>query len=258
MASENGTLEEYLARLRADRAGLPAVRIENDVWRVTLFPAQGGKVIDMLYKPTGRNLLSALERHTLDVGTFEEWGERGHDHRGPVEAAANGDSVTLTRTLDDGSTIVRTLTLCPDDTGAVRCATTITHRGEEPKEYQTKVHPEFHTATTKKDTSIIAVYIRDDDGWKQFNQNWGIYDGPNAGLLRTAAGGAYAYFNHEARFGVRVTYDPAQYAEPRLWWNSDRELVNLELMTRAVKLKHDESFSYAYEFEYLGRPPGTV
>ena len=259
-AAESMAAEEYFNIIRNTGAGAPAVRLENDVWQMIVVPRANGKTVELVHKPTGRNLLRALESTSYSLylarGTFEEEGVLGYNHQSPLEFAAESDgtSVTLTKTLPDGSTIVRTIALKQSAPEKIFCETTITHGAAEPKEYQIKVHPEFHTVSRTDRTDVLAGYVLD-DRWTKFNDEWDLYRGPKADLLKTAKGGALAFFNHNAGFGIVETYHPDQVDEPRFWWNPDWSQINLELFTRKTTLGKGESFSFQYQFELLTEPP---
>ena len=251
-AAEGTPIAEYITSARQYTEGLSAARIENDAWRLTLLPEHNGKLIELRHKPSGRDLLATWPRAGLRQcgGAFEELGELGFGG-GTFEAEVKNNMVTLTRTCDDGSTIVRTVTL-PSD--RVRFETTITHGGAEPKTYQVKIRPEYDVATTTKDHEVLAAYVLDGGTWRQFNQDWESYHGPNDALLRSAPGGGFAFFNHDAGFGMLERYDPQQFDPPRLWHNADRHQLNLELFSRRAELKPGQKLVYAYECAYLDAP----
>lgn len=259
-AAETVPAQQYFDTIKKGPVGVPAIRLENAIWRMTIVPALNGKVVELIYKPTGQNMFKALSREQYGLylrrGTFEEEGEIGYDHRSPAQFTSKieGSTVTLTKTLPDGSTIVRIIALREDHPERIYCESTITHQGTEPKEYQIKVHPEFDVVTPTKSTDIITGYVLN-GRWAKFNDEWEIYTGPKGELLKNARGGAFAFFNHRVRCGMVEKYRPEQLDSPRFWWHPDWPQVNLELFTRKVMLNKGESFSYQYEFEYLSAPP---
>ncbi|MDZ7292221.1 MAG: DUF4838 domain-containing protein [candidate division KSB1 bacterium] len=238
--------------------GIPAAGIENDFWRLTAIPEDNGRVVEMTYKPTGRNFVSAFQRN-LKEGTIEDWGAQGYDHDGTpraFEAKVEGQSLTLTKTLVDGSIYLRKITLPADGSAKVLCETSLTHRGSSPKTYQLIAHPEFDAATSTNDAQILSVYVKQENQWTRVNDDMVNDQGPKADLLRTAKdGAAYAYFNHERRFGLLETYDPTKLERLRIWWSPEFSQINLELLTAAVELKPGETFSFTYTFEYLDKAP---
>ena len=256
MASELEPIGTYLARLRQQLAGSPAVTLENEVWRLVILPEANARIVAMTHKPSGCNLLRGMDGDVAQLGTIEELAERGFSTDSACfEAVVEGDSVILTRTLGNGSTLERRIALLADGSGGIGFGTTLTHGGSQATEYEIKVHPELNTGTRSSDSDVVAAYLRDGDTWKQVNRDWEIDHGPDGNLLRTATGGGFAYYQHEAGFGVRALYDPAQFDRPRLWWNSQLEQLNLELLTPVTTLRHGESLSYRYTLEFLTAPP---
>jgi hypothetical protein len=254
--SEHQALEEYLPELEKQKAGFPAALLENDLWKLIVLPSENGKVIEMTHKPSGRNLVAAPNRALTRQRSMEEWGVSGYDHVQPAafQAEVKDRSVVLTKKLEDGSLVSRTITLGEGENPAICFHSSLTHEGSNPKSYGIKVHPEFDTATQSGDASVLAAYIRDDE-WMQFNQDWLTNHGPNEKMLESAKGGAFAFFNHKEGFGVLETYDPDSYGTPVLFWSPGRSQINLELITPTVELKQGETLSYEYRVEFLDKPP---
>ncbi len=255
MASEGGTAAAYFEELQR-QTGPAAVQIQNDVWRLTVVPGENGKLVEMFHKPTGRNLLAAMTHPDLLKGTHEEIGLQGYRHAKPLafEAKVEGTTVVLTKTLEDGSTVERHILLKPDAPGTIFFESSITHKGAEPKTYKVKAHPEFDPATKSGDCAVLSAYIKDGT-WTRVNRDWKMETGPDAAALTSAKGGAFAFYNHEAKFGVQVAYDPAQIDRPYLWWLPELQQINLELFTPGVELKNGESLSFSYRFDFLRDPP---
>ncbi len=255
-ATEHQAVGDYIAGLKQFTGdGVPAARIENDTWRLTFFPERNGRLVDAHHKPSGRDLLATWPRAGLREcgGTFEEAGELGFDGApGTYEAKTEDNAVTLTMTLPDGSTFVRTITL---DSDQIRFASVITHAGDEARTYQVKVRPEFDVVSTSDDTDVIAAYVGSASGWQQFNEGWEQDHGPGGRLLESSEVDRLAFFNHEAGFGVAGVYDPETVDRPRLWHNAGRHQLNLELFTKRVELNKGESARHTYSIEYLNAPP---
>jgi len=63
--------DQYIDGLGKFHAGLKAVRIENETWRLILMPESNGKIVEMTHKPTGRNVIQparALNRFPYENG----------------------------------------------------------------------------------------------------------------------------------------------------------------------------------------------
>ncbi|MEW6236896.1 MAG: DUF4838 domain-containing protein [Candidatus Omnitrophota bacterium] len=260
MAAETMPAEEYFKTLdKAAKEGVEAVRLENSQWRLTFVPGRNGRMVEMIYKPAQRNLLFDVGRVGLarftHEGTCQELGLKGYDHNQPSEftAQAEENSLTLSKTLPDGSTLVRRMALSEEAPSKISCETTLTHNSDEPKVYQIKMRPEFDTDVLSDDCKVLSAYIKNDD-WILFNEGWKNANGPQSDLLKNAKGGAYAFFNHAKGYGVLETYD-AEKLSPSLLWNTGRPHANLELISGEVELKKGESLTLPYQFEYLDKPP---
>lgn len=256
MASEGTPVAKYIERIGRAAEGFPANRLENAVWCVIVLPGDNAKIVEMIYKPTGRNLFTALRNIEATPGGHEEWDAREdvHPQATPFTTKQDGQALTLTHTYPDGSTMVRRIWLDAAVPDKVFFETTITHQGDEAKRYAIKVHPEFDAGTTSNDANVLTAYVKR-DRWVRFNDGWDKYSGPKTDLLKDAKGGGLAFYNHDAKYGMLVTYDPEHYDGPRLWWNPERSQVNLELVTTGPKLKKGQQRSYAYRFAYLKAPP---
>src|SRR5690606_27901496 len=131
--SERETLDTYLSALKSMLAGTPAVRLENTVWRVTVLTDFNGETVELLYKPTGRQLLPAWERPGVNLpsGTLWEWGAEGYDHTSPMafDAQHQGDRLVLTKRLPGGATFRRVLGFSPTNPEFLSCETILDHAG---------------------------------------------------------------------------------------------------------------------------------
>ena len=254
MDDETTTTEQYLDRLRRLYAGLKAVRLENDYWRLVVLPGSNGKVVEMTYKPTGRNVSRAPRG--FNRFRHEEWLRQGD---GPTpenilafEAQAEPQRVRLTLTTKDGARFERTITLVDD---AVRFETRLT--ADAPRTFEVLVHPEYDTASMSSDPGVLGIYVKQ-PGWIQTNGKDTAAmstDQQRAVVKDAVAGGAYAYFNHKAKFGVEERFNPQEFSALDLFWDASRQQVNLELKSKVVALEKGQTASCAYEVRYLKSAP---
>jgi hypothetical protein len=255
MANEGTPAPTYFEQLKHQSA-LPAVQLENAVWRLTILPEENGKIVEMTHKPSGRNLLAGMTRADILKGTHEEIGLTGYDagKQAKFEAEVQDTSVKLTKTLEDGSMVERRISLKPEAPGKIFFESTLTHKGPQPKIYQFKAHPEFDPASKSDNADVVSAYVKDGD-WKKINREWKADKGPDVEVLNKAKGGGFAFFNHEAKFGLQATYDASRVDHPYLWWVPESSQINLELFTPAAELRPGESMALTYQFEYLTEPP---
>jgi hypothetical protein len=256
MDDEMQSTDRYLELMRQLYAGLKAVQLENAHWRVIVLPESNGKVVEMTYKPTGRNVVRAPRG--FNRFRYEEWVRQGEGPRSEsilaFDARADPDRVRLSLVTADGTTLDRRIALVGD---AVRFETEVTAAAARPFELQ--VHPEYDTATMSTDPAVLGIYVRQPE-WRQVNRPW--KDGLSPAQQRTivhdaVAGGAYAYFNWQAGFGVEQRFDPQAFGALGLFWDASRQQINLELSTPAVTLGKGERTRSAYEVRYLHKAPQT-
>ena len=256
MVSEQKAFEEFAKELEPIRKGIPAVRIDTDLWRMVALPQQNGRIAELTYLPTGKNIVEAKHRIFYRHHAFEDWGLEGYDHVKPAtfEGSIANQTLTMKKTLEDGSTLEKSIRLGTKDEPTIFVKTTLTHRGPEKKTYQIKAHPEYDTGTGSDEVEDLSVYEKDEE-WTVVNQDWNHDEGPNKEKVDTAKGGAFAFFNHEKGYGVLQTYDPNNYEKPRLWWSAGRRQIDLELISKRVELSPGESYAYEYKVDYLDKPP---
>lgn len=256
MANEGTPASQYIDQLKRTNQ-LSAVRIENETWRITVLPGENGKMVEMFHKPSGRNLLPGMTHEDILRGTHEEIGLAGYDsgETPAFDAKVDGTTVRLTKKLEDGSMVERTIKLDPADPQRIHFRSSITHRGKKPAIYQFKAHPEFDAASTSDNADIVSAYILDKGEYRLFNQCWQMEKGPDDSVLRSARGGGLAFFSDQAGFGVLVKYDPRRIEKPYLWWHPPFAQVNLELFSRRASLKNGQKLELHYTFEHLDSPP---
>lgn len=246
--------ERYLGLMRRLHVGLKAAAIENEFWRVVVVPESNGKVVEMTYKPTGRNIARAPRG--FNRFRHEEWVKQGD---GPTpenilafDAEGDPQKVRLTLTTKDGARIERTIALVGE---AVRFETKLTAAG--PRPFEILVHPEYDTASMAIDPAVLGVYVKHPD-WAQANgkETAAMSTDQQRAIVKDAVGGgAYAYFNHKAKFGVEQRFDPNQFSALGLFWDPSRQQINLEMTSKILSLEKGQSAGYAYEVRYLRRPP---
>lgn len=246
--------ERYLGLMRRLHAGLQAAALENVFWRVVVVPESNGKVVEMTYKPTGRNVARAPRG--FNRFRHEEWVKQGD---GPTpenilafDAQAGPQKVRLALTTKDGARLERNIALVGD---AVRFETTMT--ADSPRQFEILVHPEYDTASLSFDPRVLSVYVKHPD-WIQANgkQTGALSTDQQRAIVKDAvSGGAYAYFNHQAKFGVEQRFNPNQFSDLGLFWDPSRQQVNLEMTSKILSLEKGQTAGYAYEVRYLRQPP---
>lgn len=246
--------ERYLSVMRRLHQGLRAAAIENEFWRVVVVPESNGKVVEMTYKPTGRNISRAVRG--FNRFRHEEWVKQGD---GPTpenilafDAQAEPQRVRLTLTTQDGARLQRTISLVNE---GLRFETTMT--ADSPRPFEILVHPEYDTASLSFDPRVLSIYVKQ-PGWIQANgkETGAMSTDQQRAIVKDAvSGGAYAYFNHQAKFGVEQRFNPGEFSALGLFWDPSRQQVNLEMTSKILSLEKGQTAGYSYEVRYLREAP---
>jgi hypothetical protein len=255
--SEYTANDVFLENMHKIYSGIAAVRLENDLWRVLILPESNAKVVDMTYKPTGRNVIQPAR--SLDRFRYEDWARQGEGSKSgeifAYEVIEKSPSKTvLSLTTKDGAQIERTISLTGD---AIRFETKLKANIARP--FIFLVHPEYDAGSGSGDPQEIGIYVKTDK-WLQANKGW-VNAKPtekqSAILKEGLKGGAFAYFNQKAGFGVEQRFDPAEFENLNIFWSPERIQVNLEMIPNVKKLQAGELAKYAYEVHYLNNAPAT-
>ena len=247
--------EDYLNNMRKIYSGLKAVSLENKFWRVVLLPESNAKIVEMTYKPTGRNVIKPAR--ALDRFRFEEWDRQGDgpksDHILAFEVMEKSATQTMVAlTTKDGAQIERTIRLSDD---AIYFKTVL--KAKEARVFNFLVHPEYDAGTGSNDPLEIGIYIKSDD-WLKANKGWvnaRPSDVQSTMIKEGLKGGAFAYFNQKAGFGVEQRFNPGDFENINLFWSPERIQINLELIPNVKKLQAGEQAEFAYEVHYLDKAP---
>jgi len=255
MENERTAAGTYLDTMRQLYAGMRAVRLENDTWRVLVLPDSNAKVVEMTYKPTGRDVTRPAR--ALDRFRFEEWVRQGAGPQAngilPFEVIAERPTeAVVALTAADGARIERTIRLQGD---AVRFETVL--KAREARAFEFLVHPEYDAGLGSDDPREIGLYVKG-PAWTQVNQGWVDAKPTDAQLARVKKGlqgGAMAYYNHRAAFGVEQRFDPQSFEDISFYWSPERIQINMQMTPVIRHLVAGQEAGYAYEVRYLKEAP---
>jgi Domain of unknown function (DUF4838)/Glycosyl hydrolase family 67 N-terminus len=255
MENERTTAQTYIDTMRKLYAGMRAVRLENDIWRVLVLADSNAKIVEMTYKPTGRDVIQPTR--ALDRFRFEEWVRQGAgpqaDNILPYEVVEESPTrAVVAITAADGARIERTITLQGD---AIRFETVM--KAKEARAFEFLVHPEYDSGSGSDDPREIGLYVKA-YAWVQANRGWvdaKPTDAQKALVREGLQGGALAYYNRKAAFGVEQRFDPEAFEELSFYWSPERIQINLEMTPVIQHLEAGQEASYAYEVRYLKEAP---
>lgn len=255
MNNEHTPNTKYIDNMRKLYAGTRAVSLENDLWRVVILPESNAKVVEMTYKPTGRDVIQPAR--ALDRFRFEEWVRQGDgpkpDDILPYEVVAESPTRAVVGiTAKDGGRIERTITLADD---AIRFETLL--KAKAARAFNFWVHPEYNAGSGSEDPAEVGIYVKAPN-WIQANEGWVEAKPTDAqiGIIKKGVqGGVFAYYNQRAAFGVEQRFAPEGFENLTLFWSPERIQINLEMTPRVTTLEAGQQASYAYEVRYLDETP---
>jgi len=255
MENELTEIDTYLTNMRKLFAGLPAVCLENEFWRVVLLPESNAKIVEMTYKPTGRDVIQPAR--ALDRFRFEEWvlqgdGPKAYDILAFNVIEKSSEKAIVALTAKDGAYIERTISITGD---VIHFETALT--AHTARAFDFLVHPEYDAGSDSKSPQEVGIYVKGAD-WRQVNRDWmnaKPTEEQSARIKEGLKGGAFAYFSQKAGFGVEQRFEPGTFEDIMLFWDPDRIQINLEMVPTIKKLKAGEQAKYAWDVHYLDRAP---
>lgn len=256
MNAESVTLEKFLQDFR-DHAETPATQIENAVWRVTVTPDNNGAVVGLFHKPSGHEMLRAMRNFNIEKGiitTFVETGTYRKTENVKCTAETTPTAIRCLKTLPDGTREERVVRLSEQDPGRVQVEFNLVQASTGSQAWRFFSQAGFLPSTQSKDAGVLSVYVNG-TGWQTVNRDWAMDHGPDGALLKKVSGGAYAFYDHEAKYGALIRYRPEEVGELFLYWHPERPQVNLELRTPLATVPPGKSLKLAYTIEYLAEAP---
>ncbi len=257
--SEGGVVGPYYDEIRAGAKGHPTVRVENDVWQMTLLPEKNGMIVELFHKPSKRHLLDGVQSHRITFGSdkgIDERASRGYGHDKPwaFKAQVSGTKVHLTKAIPHGATLERTIELATDAPEQIRFKTVFTHKGKPGHEYKFAARFDVREPLDLSSAGRVEAYV-ETDRWQPVPGNWREEKSDAHPLLKDPVARAVALFNHDAKAGLAIRFDPAGTERVILRVESERRRPDTQLLTKDFKLDPDQRFEYAYTMTFLTEAP---
>lgn len=244
-SAEFAPLDEYIDDVNRNRAGVEAIQLENETWRVTLVPPMYGTVVELFHKPGKRDLLNAMGRPGINLrhGVLRETVSEGFDAPGSFEWDAEPASVSMVQRLPTGSSVRRTIALEGD---TLRFATDIDHAEDEPRSYRVEVSAGFRAASRPEELRRVKGYAHS-TRWRPLDIV--SFDTGDAGLPEQPDASGVAWTNPREKSGAVIRYATGQFEAPMLLARPGLTEVSAELVSPKRSLRRGESYRIEYTVE---------
>jgi len=162
-----GTLDTWLKTISIPGGKLPLVRLSNPTLELAILPKLGGRIWNMVHKPTGREILKRYRdregAEAPDTSGYEEYSQGEYHSPGWNEAyrvvKKSKNSITLEARLVNRLRLTRTITLDPAKP-IVTIDSTLTNTDKAPRKAQLRSHPGFAVADVQK----AQAWLKKPDG----------------------------------------------------------------------------------------------
>ena len=160
---ENDGGADLETRLRRRTRSYPAVTLENDNLIMDVVPELGGRIVRLIYKKTGTDILNndPATLHYPSFGGYEEMEELVPGHVGffePYTCSSNGKSLTLSALTSKGLLFTRTIKL-QDSSSCVSFISSITNKTKKAATFGLECRMHIHA-----DLDAINLTAKNADG----------------------------------------------------------------------------------------------
>ncbi len=253
--TEMAGFAEYYKRIE-DRK---IVTLENEFWKLELFPGWNAKIFDLVYKPRNLKLLiPIIERRRIK----EIWDEqaikginseliRDYVITYKVDSQDSG-SVSISAVLDDGSKLDRKIWFDPKDPSKIRSKTEFTYAGDQPKEYQFRVIPHVRYEGVDSESlarDFVTKVLHEGQMVELKDLTGGGVSGRKYTPVNVDSPGCYTVFNKKDNFGVKMDFTNLMVEHPQTWW----EYYMPRMLTKPTTLEKDQTMTWEYDLMPLGR-----
>lgn len=236
--SENAFDSDLITRLRQRVETYPLVSIENNEVKLDIAPGIGGRIVSLIHKKSGTNLINMLdptENFYPVTGGYEEmttrtWGCTGFANA--YKAEVKGRELKLTVKTQNGLLFSRTISL-PESGAKINFSSSISNDSKKPSTYQLvcRMHLTADPAQAalkarKQDGSFIVPIATEEQG--TFPDKNYRYDGPNK------PAGAWRLENIAPNFSIENQFDDKE-VETCIFETNSRNKMGLMEIRSAVR-----------------------
>lgn len=235
----------YIDELHALKKGLPAVILENNIWKILLLPEQGGRIAEMFHKPTGSKLVNKPGAEEAGITSSKNIKSNWQQ---------NGNTVIVTMISEDGSVWRRRISL-PQDQEEIRIQAEYTAGIDKP-ELEIHERPCMYRISSSEDPGIISVCTKDLI-WRQGNLDWQFNMGAVVKQLLHAGTSctSFAFYDHSKQYGMRQKFEQGTFQRFFLYWYHERKEMGMEMRTAIKTIRKGQKAAFSYKINFLEQPP---
>jgi hypothetical protein len=235
----------YIDELHALKKGLPAIILENNIWRVLLLPEQKGRVAEMFHKPTGSKLVNEPEAEEAGITSSKKIKSTWQHY---------GNTVLVTMVSEDGSIWNRRISL-PKDKEEIRIQAEYTAGIDNP-EWEIHERPCMFRISGSEDPEVVSVCTKD-LVWSQGNLDWQFNRGIVVKQLLQAGRSctSFAFYDHSKHFGMQQNFEANTFQRFFLYWYSGRKEMGMEMHMPVKTIQKGQKRSFSYGINFLETPP---
>ena len=251
--SENSSDSELIHRLRQRVETYPVVTLENDAIKLDIVPGLGGRIVSLINKETGTNLISNLdptEGYYPVTGGYEESNTRTWRCTGfsnVYKADKNGRQVTLTAIASHGLVFKRTISL-PEHGPKFTISSSLINKSERKTNQQIVCRMYLNSSSPN-----LSVKVRKPDGsfgipvtalerGTQYNVNY-RYDGANK------PSGAWRLENLISNRSMENRFNEEDIEVCMITREKSPNAVRMEIRTPVQELEPGEKISFTHSWE---------
>lgn len=258
-ALTNGLYDDALKRalFRCRSRDEPILWIENERLKVGVLPGVGGRIIRLIDKKSGKNLLHEPSGISelgdpgagyLVYGGYEEYTKNQFASVGwevPMTASlaetADGVVMTLNAQTDDFNQL-RTLSIQNGSSPVLKISSQLTNKSEKLRKSQVRIHPMFKLGKSYYD---VMTFWRDASGGKSAKTLDSI-----ASIDDMSPSGLWGCIHRSEHYGIVNEFDVST-ATPFLHHDRKTQAFNLELHGTEKELEPGETLKVSHSYTVL-------
>lgn len=237
-------------KFRGQKRIEPIVWLENNQVEIGILPGIGGRIIRMIDRNSGNNLLFEPETNSLSnpgapyfrYGGYEEYTDKAFASPGwetPLQIEYSDADKLVLKGQVDGVAVTRGYILEDGDASRLRIRTTLRNTSSQPRLTRVRVHPEFKLDETLDETRLV-VGDRDED-----LEIATLY---HSDILKDSDASIWGVYSPLNRVAVLNDIKPDQVEQLHLHLDPSVQSFNLEVFGNTVLLQPGESVVLEHQY----------